>query len=104
MIKFRDGKTRTVTARELISGRMIEQICRAARQAAFFRDVRSKERGLRVEDIDGAVADAIQRLSTLLTPRNAHAYLSDLPQDIDVVAVEPVVRRVTHAHRYLNIT
>ena len=103
VVKFRDGKTRTVAARELVSGRMIEQICRAARQAAFLRDVRSKERGLRVEDIDEAVADAIQRLSTLLTPRNAHAYLADLPQDIDVVAVEPVVRRVAHAHRYLNI-
>ncbi len=104
MIKFRDGKTRTVTAGELMSGRTIEQICRAARQAAFLREVRSRERGLRVEDIDGAVADVIQRLSTLLTPRNAHAYLFDLPQDIDVVAVEPVLRRVAHAHRYLNIT
>ena len=104
VVKFRDGKTRTVAAHELMSGRTIEQICRAARQAAFLRDVRSKERGLRAEDIDTAVADAIQRLSTLLTPRNAHAYLADLPQDIDVVAVEPIVRRVTHEHRYLNVT
>ena len=104
VIKFRDGKTRTVTAGELMSGRTIEQICRAARQAAFLREVRSKDRGLRVEDIDQAVADAITRLSTLLSPHNVHAYISDLPQDVDVVAVEPVVRRVTHTHRYLNIT
>ncbi len=104
VIKFRDGKTRTVTAGELMSGRTIEQICRAARQAAFLREVRSKDRGLRVEDIDQAVADAITRLSTLLSPHNVHAYISDLPQDVNVVAVEPVVRRVTHTHRYLNIT
>jgi proteasome-associated ATPase len=103
VIKFRDGKTRTVTARELVSGRMIEQICRAARQAAFVRDVRTKDRGLRMEDIDEAVSDAIQRLTSLLTPHNARSYLSDLPQDIDVVSVEPIVRRVKHAHRYLNI-
>ena len=38
-----------------------------------------------------------------LTPRNAHVYLSDLPQDIDVVAVEPIVRRVAQPHRYLNL-
>ena len=35
VIKFRDGKTRTVTAGDLMSGRTIEQVCRAARQAAF---------------------------------------------------------------------
>jgi len=72
-------------------------------EAAFLRDVRTKDRGLRVEDMDEAVANAITRLSTLLTPHNARAYLSDLPQDIDVVAVEPVVRRVKHAHRFLNV-
>jgi proteasome-associated ATPase len=103
VIKFRDGKTRTVSARELVSGRMIEQICRSARQAAFVRDVRSDDRGLRAEDIDEAVSAAIHRLSTLITPRNAHSHLADLPQDVDVVAVEPIVRRVKHAHRYLNV-
>jgi proteasome-associated ATPase len=103
VIKFRDGKTRTVAAHELVSGRMIEQICRTARQAAFVREVRTKDRGLRIEDIDESVGDAIHRLSTLLTPRNTCSYLSDLPQDIDVVSVEPIVRRVKHVHRYLNI-
>ena len=33
---------------------------------------------------------------------NAHAYLSDLPQDLDVVAVEPLRGRTRHAHRYLR--
>jgi ATP-dependent 26S proteasome regulatory subunit len=102
LIKFRDGKTRNVTAGDLMSGRAIEQICRAARQAGFLRDVRSKDRGIRVEDIDEAVSQAIERLSTALTPRNAHAYLSDLPQDVDVVAVEPVRRPAARSHRYVN--
>jgi len=82
---------------------MIEQICRTARQAAFVREVRSKDRGVRMEDIDEAVGDAIQRLTTQVTPANAHSYLSDLPQDIGVVSVEPIVRRVKHVHRYLNL-
>lgn len=102
VIKFRDGKTRTVAAGELMSGRTIEQICRAARQAAFLRDVRSKDRGVRVEDVEEAVSQAIDRLATALAPRNAHAYLPDLPQDVDVVAVEPVRRQASRSHRYLN--
>jgi SpoVK/Ycf46/Vps4 family AAA+-type ATPase len=102
-IKFRDGKTRAVSARELMSGRSIEQICRAARQAAFQRHVAAKEAGLRVEDIDEAVAESIKRMAGALTPRNAHAHLHDLPQDVDVVSVEPIRRRVERKHRYMNI-
>lgn len=101
-LKFRDGKSRTITARELLSGRVLEQICRAARHAAFLRDVRTGQGGLRVEDVDQAVTEAVRRLSTTLSLRNAHAYLADLPQDVDVVAVEPVMRRVSDSHRYLN--
>jgi len=104
VIRFRDGKSRTVAAREMISGRTIEQICRAARQAAFLRDVEGGEAGLRVEDIDEAVCGALSRLSTTLSSGNARAYLGDLPQDIDVVAVEPIARRVGRSHRYLNVT
>jgi hypothetical protein len=32
-----------------------------------------------------------------------HAYLSDLPQDVDVVSVEPVVRKVARPHRYRHV-
>jgi proteasome-associated ATPase len=102
VIRFRDGKTRTISARELLSGRLIEQICRAARQAAFSRDLRTGESGLRIEDIDEAISDAIRKLSSTLTTQNARAYMSDLPQDMDIVAVEPIVRRVTQRRRYLN--
>ena len=100
-LRFRDGKTRVVTARELMSGRTIAQICRIACQTAFLRDVRTGEVGVQVKNIDGAVANTIERLSSTLSPRNVRAYLADLPQDVDVVAVEPVVRRVPRPDRYL---
>ena len=103
VLRFRDGKRRVVTARELASGRLFEQICRAAKQAAFLRDVRGEEPGLRVSDINEAVADAIQRLGSTLNVRNARAYLHDLPQDVDVVSAEPVVHRPARSHRYLNV-
>lgn len=102
ILRFRDGKTRIVTARELASGRIFAQICRAARQAAFLRDVRGGEPGLRVADMENAVSQAMGRLASTLSLRNVHAYLSDLPQDVDVVSVEPVVRKVSRPHRYLN--
>ncbi len=101
-LRFRDGRTRAVTARELASGRVIEQICRDTRRMAFQRHVDGGEPGVRIEDMMEAVSSALQRLATTLTPQNAHAYLYDLPQDADVVAVEPVVRPAGRAHRYLN--
>ncbi|NLS93556.1 MAG: AAA family ATPase [Planctomycetaceae bacterium] len=101
-LKFRDGKIRTVAARELMSGRAIQQVCGNAKRLAFLRDVEQGESGMRIHDIDEAISREFSRLSTTLDRGNVHAYLSDLPQDVDVVAVEPVARRVGNGHRYLN--
>jgi SpoVK/Ycf46/Vps4 family AAA+-type ATPase len=102
-VKLRDGKQRKVAAREVVSGRLIEQICRAARQSAMLRHLATGAGGICADDLDEALAAAIARLTTTLTPHNIRSYLSDLPQDIDVVAVEPVSRRVARAHRYLHL-
>jgi len=91
-----------VAARELASGRVIEQICRDARRSAFQRHVDGGEPGLTVDDMSEAVSAAIERLATTLTPANAHAYLFDLPQDVEVVAVDAVTRAAGRSHRYLN--
>lgn len=101
-IRFRDGSRRVVRGGELMSGRAIEQICREACQAAFLREVQSGQGGVRCEDMDEAVDATLERFSNMLTRYNAHAYLSDLPQDLDVVAVEPLRRRTRHLHRYLR--
>ena len=101
-LRFRDGMTRTVAARELASGRVIEQICRDARRTAFQRHADGGEPGLTVDDMSEAISTAIERLATTLTPGNAHAYLFDLPQDADVVAVDATARPAGRSHRYLN--
>ena len=100
ILRFRDGKTRTVVARELASGRLFAQICRSACRSALLRDLRTHERGVRVADMEHALSEVLERLTTTLTRQNVHAYLADLPQDVDVVSVEPVVRRVARPHRY----
>ncbi len=103
VLRFRDGKSRTVVARDLASGRVFEQICRAARQAAFWRHARGEGRGVRVTDIETAVCDALRRMATTLTPANARSYLADLPEDVGIVSVQPVQRKVAQKHRYLNV-
>ena len=100
-LRFRDGTSRTITAKELLSGRAIEQICVHARRNAFRRHAEVGTPGVRVADMEQAVAQALQRLASTLSLVNARALLSDLPQDLDVVAVEPVRRRVA-SHRYLH--
>ena len=91
-LRLRDGKARKVFARDLISGRLIEQICVDARERAFQRHVDGEHCGLRVEDIDAATDAARDRLRATLTPANAHSHLTDLPQDASVVGVDPAPR------------
>ncbi len=100
VLHFRDGMRRTVAARELISGRLIKHICLAARQRAFQRDWREGTAGIRTDDMEEAVLDALERLSTTLSVANARHHLGDLSEDADVVAVEPIRRRVRR-NRYL---
>ncbi len=100
-LKFRDGKTRMVSARDFACGRLFEQICKAAKLSAYQREVRGGQRGLAVGDIEEAVASAMERLATNVTIHNVRNQLPDLPTDVDVVAVEPIPRRVDRPHRYL---
>lgn len=99
-LKFRDGKTRTIGARDFACGRLFQQICGTAQLAAYHRDLRGGGRGLRVSDMEDAVADAMQRLASNVTIHNVRNQLPDIPTDVDVVAVEPVLRKVQRAHRH----
>lgn len=101
-LRFRDGKQRIVVARELASGRLFENVCRTALRAAFLRDVRGGAAGVQLCDMQDATSQTIERMRTILTIHNAHAYLADLPQDVDVVSVEPIVRKVKQPHHYLQ--
>lgn len=102
ILKFRDGKTRTVQARELVSGRFITQVCHAVKQSAFLRDERGDAPGIRVEDMETAITDGVERLTQTLTRHNVGAYLTNLPQDMDVVSVTPIIRRIKRPHRYVT--
>ncbi len=100
-LQLRDGSTQTVVARDLMSGRIIEQICKSAAETAFHRHGLGGEAGVCLDDMQTVISDTLDRLSMTLTTRNAKSYLTDLPSDLDVTAVEPI-RPKPRIHRYLR--
>ncbi len=53
-------------------------------------------------DVVNAVGDFFGSAARALTPHNCRNYLDDLPQDVDVVRVNPVERKVDRPYRYIN--
>jgi proteasome-associated ATPase len=101
-LQFRDGTSRTVHARELMSGRLIEQLALAVREKAFRRHLRGEGQGLCVADAIASIETSLAELSTTLSVHNARAYLDDLPQDLDVVRVDAIRPQPERRHRYYN--
>ncbi len=102
VLRFRDGTTRAIAARDLLSGRTIAQMCRDARETALGHDLRADEVGVRWRDLDDAVSAGLEKLATMLTPANCRAHLSDLPHDLDVVSVERMWRPTARRHAYVR--
>ena len=99
-LTLRDGKHRLVRASDLVSGAQLESIAQAALQRACVREAEGGPAGVTGADMNAAISDFFLAAPRALTPRNARNYLRDLPQDIDVVRVDLVERKVTHPHRY----
>ena len=100
---FRDGKRRPVKMADLVSGACISAIVRSAAERAAVREISTGEDGgIRPYDLLDAIADEFDRQASTLAPVNCRDHLSGLPNDVDVVDVQPVARRVQRPHRYLN--
>jgi ATP-dependent 26S proteasome regulatory subunit len=91
VLRLGDGSSRTVMPADMVSGRLIEQVCRSARRRAFLRDVREGKEGVLVQDVEDAVVEALARMSTTVSPMNAHSYIPDIPVEARVVRVDPIV-------------
>jgi proteasome-associated ATPase len=101
-IRFSDGSERVIHARELASGRFLAQLCKSACRSAYLRDVEQGDLGLCWDDFESALCRSMDKLRSSLTVHNAKNYLSDLPQDMDVVSVEPIEPMVRRPHRILT--
>jgi proteasome-associated ATPase len=102
-VTLRDGRRRAVTARDLVSGAAIAAICRTALERACLRDAETGERGLRLTDLLDAIDGELRSAAATLSPANCHRHLDGLPQDVDVVRVEPVLRPARREHRVLRV-
>lgn len=101
-VKFRDGKSRIIAARDFACGRLFSQICAAAKLSAHQRDLNEGQRGLTVFDMEEAIAAAMERLASNVTIHNVRNQLPELPTEVDVIQVEPLLRKVARPHKYLN--
>jgi len=101
-ITFRDGKRRVVRAGDLINGAEIAAMVQSATESACNREAEGGESGIALDDVLAAVSDFFDASTRVLSPANCHKYLEDLPQDVDVVRVEPVQRKVRNPHLYIN--
>ncbi len=101
-IMFRDGKRRAVRSSDLINGAGIASIAQSATEVACEREAGGGESGVQTADVVGAVSGFFASAARALTPRNCRDYLDDLPQDVDVVRVDPVERKVSRPYRYIN--
>jgi proteasome-associated ATPase len=102
-LTFRDGRRRIVRAGDLITGASIAKIVDDASEIAGMRKAETGEAAIGPDDILTAIADEFESAAKALKPHNCHSYLTDLPQDVDVVKVEPIQRRVARPHRFLNV-
>ena len=91
-LTFRDGTQRAIRASDLASGAAIANIAEKALERACAREVETGEQGLSTYDILAATDEELASMSACLTPGNCRHHLNDLPQDLDVVRVEPVAR------------
>lgn len=99
-LTLRDGKRRLVRAADLVSGAQLEAIAQAAIERACIREAEGGPEGVTTADMNAAISDFFLVTPRALTPRNARNYFRDLPQDVDVVRVDLVERKVSHPHRY----
>ncbi|HEY2774958.1 MAG TPA: ATP-binding protein [Candidatus Binatia bacterium] len=105
-IHFRDSTTRAVEAREMISGRLIEQMSHRARELAYQRAlagaVAGQDGGIGPNDIRDSVAETLDRLRSMLTIHNVRSWVNDLPAEIDIVKVTAEKPSVARPYRYLR--
>jgi len=103
-VTFRDGKRHPVRPADLISGAVIANICKKSIMQAVIRQAHTGQSGVRLKDFLSTTQEEFETMARVLTPVNIRHHLQTLPQDADVVAVEPVARRVKQPHRYINLS
>jgi proteasome-associated ATPase len=91
-VTLRDGRKVVVGARDFVSGALLENVVRSAAEEAAEREVLTGQSGIREEDLVVVLERELRGVASVLTPGNVRDYVARLPQEVDPVAVEPLVR------------
>lgn len=102
-VTLRSGKKLDVRPGDLVSGALLARLAATATESACRRHIETGRRGIRLSDLLAATDEVLQQAARMLTPANCRQYLDHVPQDDDVVGVDPVRPRTARSHRYLKI-
>jgi hypothetical protein len=69
---------------------MLENVVKVASEEAADREAQAGTAGISEADLTAALDQELRGAAGLLTPFNVRSYVPRLPQDVDVVAVEPL--------------
>jgi proteasome-associated ATPase len=87
-VKLNDGRQLSITARELISGAMLEGLVRRASREAAVREAESgRAGGLSATDLAQALDAELLGITSLLSPMNVKSYVRSIPHDAHPVDV-----------------
>ncbi|MBL8829231.1 MAG: AAA family ATPase [Planctomycetaceae bacterium] len=87
-VRLSDSRRIDIPARSLLSGAMLESLCREAAESAAVREIDGGSPGIAFEDLELALEQQLRSVCSVLTPGNIKSYVSHLPQDGHPVAVE----------------
>jgi proteasome-associated ATPase len=93
-VALRDGSRVTVRGRDLVSGALLENVVRLAAETAADREAAGGATGVSETDLTVALDREVRGVTRLLSPANVRGYLTRLPHDRDVVAVEVLLAAV----------
>jgi proteasome-associated ATPase len=100
-LMLRDGSRRAIRPADLTSGASLAKIATSAIESACTRELETGDAGLRLADLLDSIDLELTAAVRTLVPANCRRYLTDLPQDADVVAVQTL--RPQTSHRLLTV-
>jgi proteasome-associated ATPase len=103
VITFRDGSRRVVRLQDVMSGAVLAKIARGAARRACLREIETGAGGIELAGVLAVIDGEIDAAARVLTPRNCSLHLDDLPQDVDVVKVEPIERKPANVHSFMQV-
>ncbi|HUB82740.1 MAG TPA: AAA family ATPase [Bryobacteraceae bacterium] len=88
-LTFRDGTRRPLTASQVMSGALIAAVVGRAKRRACYRGLDGASAGIASADLMASLAAELTAVAARLRPGASLTQMLGLPQDMDVVRVEP---------------